>query len=759
MVSESISGYVGRVVFNRDDFYILAFNVATSKPPVARRTETARGNLFGLLQVKSGTPLRLLGEWKDDPKYGRQFVVHSWDAWAQSSHDVTNFLHTCVSGFVDIELASLLGDSLGTQAFAQLSINPGQVQEDLRAKGVSEDDAQAALLGWAQTIATRDISGMLREGGLGVMDVQAAILRFGMAAPSVIRENPYRLMEIPSLSFVKVDQLAQSLGVSFNDARRVEGAILWAVHSAARSGHMFLPRNEVVANVNALLVEHHLVAIVQGDHKSAFLTALQNLIRRKALVLDPKVGLYAPDLYEYERKSASILADLLVSSALSVDLHPFLAEYERTNRISLSAAQKEAVSKLAEHHVLVLTGLPGTGKTTAVRVLVRAFEASGVNFALMAPTGIAGKRLSAVTGHEATTIHRGLKFNGSEWGHHETNRLLYDAVIVDEVSMVDQELIYRLLVALRPDARLVLVGDDAQLPSVGPGNVLRELAGCAAVPTVRLTQIFRQSDKGEIVVNAHCINRGEMISVLDRQDSEFRFIRMSNEEAIVRLIVEMATKLKAKNANFQVLSPKYDGVVGVTNLNERLRDRLNPEGPKEWQRGDQHFRLGDRVMIIKNDHKRGVYNGDVGKLVGINRNQLIVKVHGLDTDMEVEFDDQAAEDKLRLAYAVTVHKSQGNEFDTIILPITTGQGRMLQRNLLYTAVTRARQRVWLLGDETAVRRAVENNRVLQRNTALSHAVLEAVRSGVDGSEEKLNEQRVGKSAAAAVGGLEDDPAG
>jgi exodeoxyribonuclease V alpha subunit len=300
---------------------------------------------------------------------------------------------------------------------------------------------------------------------------------------------------------------------------------------------------------------------------------------------------------------------------------------------------------------------------------------------------------------------------------------------VDEVSMVDQELLFRLLSALRPETMVVLVGDDAQLPSVGPGNVLRELIECKAVPSVRLTQIFRQSEKGEIVGNSHRINRGEMITFGDpKDDTEFKFVRMGDEKRILDLIVEMAAKLKGRDANFQVLSPKHDGTVGVTNLNERLRDRLNPEGPKEWKKGDLHFRLGDRLMVIRNDYQLGVYNGDVGKLVQIYRDSLIVKIHGIGDgglDMEVEFDAEAAVEKLRLAYAITVHKSQGSEFDTIILPIVRSQGRMLQRNLLYTAITRAKKRVWLLGDELAVQQSIANNKVIRRNTALAKALVDA----------------------------------
>ena len=285
---------------------------------------------------------------------------------------------------------------------------------------------------------------------------------------------------------------------------------------------------------------------------------------------------------------------------------------------------------------------------------------------------------------------------------------------------------------------LVLVGDDAQLPSVGPGNVLRELVA-SEVPHIRLTQIFRQSSKGEIVINSHRINRGEMPSLVGAKEaSELKFVRLADEDRLVDLVVGMAEKLKSRNANFQVLSPKYDGLVGVNHLNEMLRDRLNPKGPKEWTEGENHFRLGDRLMVTQNDYKLGVYNGDMGKLVGIHGDCLTVKIHGVspdDPDTLVDFPFEAAIEKLKLAYAISVHKSQGSEFDTVILPVNRSQGRMLQRNLLYTAVTRARKQVWLLGEEEAIRKAIGNNLVIRRNTALAAAIgVEIAHGGRPASE-------------------------
>lgn len=707
---DSVRGRVQRIIFNEGDYYVL--NLVSDEGEAM----AARGHIYGLTQIRDGCTIELVGRWTRHAKYGEQFGFKSWTPWAQTAEDVENFLHVCVEGFSDRELAKGIAEQFGAPAFAALARQP-----------IPDGIPEEAALAWDRAVAVRDLSGMLATGGLSRGEVQAVMGYFGLEAASVVRDNPFRLMEIGTIPFTRVDKLALKLGGTVNDPRRIEGAILWTLRRQLNQGNLYLRRGKLPRLVNAQLRRENLVPLPLGkDADGAYTHAIQELVNRNALVLEQGLGVYLPEFYGYERRSAEMLARLVAPSDIGVEFEPFIDEYERSNHITLSVDQRKAVEELSKHRVLVLTGLPGTGKTTTIRALVRLFEEARLSFSLMAPTGIAAKRLSAVAGHSAATIHRALRYDGDVWGHNETNRYIVDAVIVDETSMVDQELLYRLLRALRPEVVLVLVGDDAQLPSVGAGNVLRELVHCPDVPSVRLTTIFRQSEKGEIVTSSHRINRGEMPELLNpRSETEFKFIHMADEDKIVDLIVKMAATLKSRDANFQILSPKYAGTVGVDNLNERLRDELNPEGPVEWRRGIQHFRLGDRLMVVRNDYERGVYNGDMCKLVRVGkRGDIVVKVHGISggADTMVDFTATAAEEKLRLAYAVTVHKSQGNEFNTVILPIVRAQGRMLQRNLVYTAVTRARKQVWLIGEEAALQRAVADNKVVERNTALSDAI-------------------------------------
>jgi len=719
----ALDGVVQRVVFQSGSFFVFDFLVEEAVD--GRRLWTARGHLFGLQGVTFGVSLRVKGAWGRHPRYGRQFRVRSWEPWYKDSSTFCSFLTHCIRG-ADALSAGALCERYGEGVIDAMSNHPARVLEEV---ACNRQDLQSTLLGWEQAVATCNLSHFLK--GLSAYEVEAIISRLGPTAASLLRSDPYRLLQIPGFDFLRADEFAAGLGFPKQSPERVGGAVLWALDSATRSGHLFLAPDQLpVAALDIPLDEP-----VQGDYAQA----LRRLSEEKMVRVEAGRRVYLPEFFEYERRSANhIAARLRSASGLDLDAHAFLAEFEATSRLCLSQAQRDVVDGIMKSRALVVTGLPGTGKSTSVRALVSLFQKAGISFSLMAPTGIAAKRLSLITDCPASTVHRALAFDGTVWGHGPNNRYLVDAVIVDEMSMVDQELLYRLLVSLRDETLLVLVGDAAQLPSVGPGNVLRELAACAELPTVKLTEIFRQASQGDIVSNSHRINRGEFPELGDpMSDSEFKFMQLQDGHQVRDCIVRMAKKLKARDANFQVLTAKYRGVVGVDALNKALREALNPPGPPEWKGDTQHFRVGDRIMVVRNDYHKHVYNGDVGKLLAIEQDKLIVRIYGLrEEQRQVAFTEEHAEEKLRLAYAVTVHRCQGNEFDTILMPLSLEQGRMLQRNLFYTGVTRARHQVWLFGQKAAIQRAIDNNKVTRRNTVLARAI-----SGVLRREEAKGEPR------------------
>jgi exodeoxyribonuclease V alpha subunit len=702
------------------------------------------GHLYGLVQVRVNTCLEIVGEWVMHPKYGKQIKPYGWLPYARSEKDVERFLSFCLYGFEDPELTKILVATYGMGVYDALKNTPDAIRELFGPNDPMRITADKAISGWELAYSMSALAAFLRDNELGSSQVRAIFDKFGNAAINTIAENPYRLVAIEGFTFTKADRLASRLGIDRNDGRRLEGAILAILWEESRQGHLCVRRGDLQGLIENMAEYEAIESFEIRNVSVAIMAAVDRMVERKIVRLDTEAGVYLPDLYKYERDSAAKLARFITPSKLEVNIEGFLADYEKGQAIELSEAQREGVRQLIDNRVLVLTGGPGTGKTTLVRTFVRLFKQAGIPTQLMAPTGIAAKRLAFVTGNDAATIHRTFGYNGRTWTFNNINKFSAGAVIVDELSMVDQELFYRLLDALHPSTMLVLVGDDCQLPSVGPGNVLRELLSCKNIPNVRLTHIFRQAQQSDIVQASHSIQRGEDLVLEGRSPkSDFQFVHCTDENVLVDLLVKIAEKLKARDANFQVLSPKYDGMCGVTNLNDRLREALNPNtGLPEWQAGRLRVRLGDRLMVTKNDYELNVYNGDMGKLHQVQNATLVVKIYGPTPAQNrlVTFTKAKAMEMLQLAYCVTVHKSQGSEFDTIIMPIVQAHGRMRQRNLFYTGVTRARKKVWLLGDPNAVRYAIANDKVVQRNTVFGRVVHDMVQAlvGVDGGHGKRN---------------------
>ncbi len=680
-----IQGHVEHVIHQSDGYFVLAMVVHDTDFIVRDKIAKVSGHLCGLNVLRSGIPIRIDGDWVSHPKWGRQLRPSCWFPWATTNSGRIRFLTECIEGFGDLDLTTRLVETFGDDTFDMLS-NPARCRTMLEPDDIRQGPLETMLLHWRTARTLSELSRFLQAYEMGPESVKDIYSRFGHEVIEIVSSNPYRLMAVEGFPFERADRIAMNLGIARDDPRRVEGAVLWLLRTQAQQGHLYVRRGDLSVLLSDLIQTELVDPFKIEDIYAALQKAVSILEERRIVTVDAHTGVYLPEMYTYERGSGRKLAAFLTPSELQVDLNSFLAEYQKGNQIELSEAQRDAVRKLVEHRVLVLTGLPGTGKTTVIRALVSVFKRSKLTFSLMAPTGIAAKRLASVTGEEAMTIHRTFGYNGAAWANHGAHKFGVGAVIVDEMSMVDQELFYRVLDALHPSTMIVLVGDDAQLPSVGPGNVMRELMSSPKIPHVRLTQIFRQAATSAIVVASHKINQGKSpLTEVRNPESEFQFVQISDEEKIVDFIVEAAVKLKGRDANFQVLSPKYEGNVGVNILNERLRERLNPPGAqKEWKLGKFYAREGDRLMVVKNNYSLNIYNGDMGKLIAIEREYLTVRIHGIGSgsfDSYVNIPKAQAGSLLKLAYAITVHKSQGSEFDTILMPITRSQGRMLQRNL------------------------------------------------------------------------------
>lgn len=723
-MSEYLRIHVERVMHASDSYFVIKARALDSSENYTPRDVTITGHLFGVQALYPGVPLELHGSWVKHQKYGRQFKAKSWRPWADTTMKVKTFMQLVAPNIItNLVQLDTLTQKYGTSLFAVLSNT-----EKLVAEGTEDDEPTLREISrrWSEMMALGALADSLAEYKLGINAIASIYHKFGLEAEEVLRSNPYRLVEVETLSFVRVDEIARDRGIGLNDLRRVGAAIICSIRECTRQGHLFVRPTSLPRVVTDIISEYGAppfdTNLVESCTKS-----LEELVNNKSVMLDLSTGVYLPQHYQYERETGRMLSKMLASKDFPTDIELFITDFEQNNSIELSDQQKEAVRKLIANNVLTVTGAPGTGKTTLIRVFVGLFRTLGLDFALMAPTGIASKRLANVTGTSASTIHRALKYDGFSWGHNSNNPLECDAVVLDEASMVDMELLYRLVSALPSHAMLVIVGDHDQLPSVGPGNVLRELLGCSSVPSIRLEHVFRQAESSDIVKAAHQIRRGlNPLALQLKPESEFQFVRVPNEETLADLIVKIASKLKAKKVSFQIIAPKYEGIIGVDNLNRKLQAALNPDkGQTSTDLLEHPVRLGDRLMVIKNNYKLNVFNGDLGKLVEIGPDGLTIKIYGVgasDDEVFVTVPNDQAPMLLKLAYSVTVHKSQGEEFDTVVMPITKTQGRMLQRNLLYTAITRAKKKVWLLGEPDAVEKSVANDKVVQRNTVLGQLI-------------------------------------
>lgn len=736
---ERLEGSVERVTYYSEE---TGYSVVRLAVPSRPDLVTVVGHLP---EVQPGERLRLEGVWTVHPQYGRQFKVERCEqVLPATAEGMRRYLGSGLIRGVGPVTAQRIVAHFGADTLRVLEEEPQRLQE---VEGVGPKRADAIAQAWEEQKAIRKVMLFLQSHGVSTGLAVKIYKTYGDDALQVVQEDPYRLArDIWGVGFKTADKIARDLGLPSDAPSRIQAGVAYALSQMADEGHVYVPEEELVSETARLLeVEPALIlpAIQTLD--------AEDVVRRERLiypvgeeggtppseassaekggpVVREEQAVYLAPFYYGEVGAAGRLEMLDESPATRLghfhhmDWDGLLAQVTRGSEIELSPEQREAVRAALTHKVTVLTGGPGTGKTVSVRTMIAALESLGGRYALCAPTGRAAKRLSEATGRPAQTVHRLLEYSPLEgFRRNEKNPLPVDLLIVDEASMLDLLLTHHLLKALDPAAHLLLVGDVDQLPSVGAGDVLRDVIGSGRAKVVRLTHIFRQAAQSGIVVNAHRVNGGRM-PLLNQFDDFYFFTKEDPQEAADLLVDIVVQRIPRKFSldpidEVQVLAPMYRGPCGVSSLNARLQEALNPPRPNRPEQpiGGRVFRVGDKVMQVHNNYDRDVFNGDIGRVLRIDRIQqrLTVVIDGRPVTY-----DWADADELVHAFAISVHKSQGSEYTAVVMPVLTQHYMMLQRNLLYTAITRARRLVVLVGTKRAIAIAVRNDKVRQRHSGL-----------------------------------------
>lgn len=727
-MNQSYKGFIDRLTYhNPENGYTIARLVIEG--------QRERIAIVGTLaSIQEGESVEVEGVWTNHPKYGKQFKVEHYKAvYPSTLEGIQKYLGSGLIKGVGPRSAKRIVDHFGAETLDIIDADPRRLEEVPK---LGKKRVELIAAAWDEQRQIKDVMVFLQSHGVTTGYAVKIFKTYEQEAIQKVRSDPYRLeRDVDGIGFRIADRIAQRLGLGRDAPERVQAGIRYLLSEAADEGHVYLPTVRTMELPVVGMMELPAVGMMERaveilDINAELLPPALEALRANDGVVTEDLRCYLPPLHRAEVGAASSLKRLLRASVEELAVP---AEVE--DGLELAPAQKQAVELVATSKVLVLTGGPGTGKTTVTRRILRLLEAGGLKVALCSPTGRAAKRLSEASGREAKTIHRLLGFQPGERQFKKgyDDRLEVDALIVDEASMIDVVLLNALLRALPDRARLVLVGDIDQLPSVGPGNVLRDIIDSAEVPVVRLTQIFRQAQKSHIIRNAHRINSGEMPIVENDAAADFYFIQEGDPERVVELVEELcAVRLPSYRGwdrcnDIQVLSPMYRGETGALNLNQRLQQRLNPHGQAHSHRGAE-FRVGDKVMQVKNNYDKGVFNGDIGTIERLDAEKQVLYVR---FDYTLEY-DQVDLDQLTLAYAISIHRSQGSEFPVVVLPLTTQHYVMLQRNLLYTAITRAKQMIVIVGTPKALKLAIANDKVAQRYTTLKErlcgevgAVLEA----------------------------------
>lgn len=732
---EKLAGYVEHIIYRNADNGYTVLNLVSGEEEI-----TCVG-IFSA--IAEGENIEASGDYTDHPTYGKQFKVESFEEKAPEDEEaIERYLGSGAIRGIGLALAARIVRRFKADTFRIIEEEPERLAE---VKGISERKAIEIADQVNEKRDLRQAMIFLQQYGITMNLAVKVYQQYGQEVYGIIRENPYRLADdIEGVGFRTADEIAVRVGIRMDSDFRIRSGILYVLLQASTEGHTYLPEEELTRRTGQLLE----VGEEQIEKQYMDLAIERKIIMKQG---ENQTQIYAASFYYMEANTATMLKQLNVSYDVpDLEIEERVRRIEKQTGMELDEHQMTAVKEAVRNGLLIITGGPGTGKTTTINTIIKYFEMEGLDIFLAAPTGRAAKRMSETTGFEARTIHRMLELNGGVDGaagfeRNEQNPLETDVVIIDEMSMVDISLMHALLKAVAVGTRLILVGDVNQLPSVGPGSVLRDIIRSHECNVVMLTKIFRQASTSDIIVNAHKINQGEEVT-LDNKSMDFFFLKRYDADVIISVVLQLIKQklpkfVDATPYDIQVLTPMRKGLLGVERLNGILQRYLNPPSPqkREKEHGDILFREGDKIMQTRNNYQleweirtkyglsvdkgTGVFNGDMG---------IVREINDFAETMTVEFDEgRMVEypykllDELELAYAITIHKSQGSEYPAVVIPLLSGPSMLMNRNLLYTAVTRARKCVTLVGNEVTFAQMVQNTSQQKRYSGLCDRLKEA----------------------------------
>jgi len=702
-----LQGTLERITFRNEENH---YTIARIKIRETRDSVVAVGIMPG---VSEGETLKLTGQWIAHPKYGDQFKVEAFEVTLPATvAGIRRYLGSGIIKGIGISMAKRIVEKFGELSLEVIENEPERLKE---IPGIGKSKADLITRAWDKHHAVRKVMKFLQDHGVGIVHASAILRYYGTESLNILKKNPYSVSrDVPGAGFEVADTIALQTGFKEDDPERLKACLCYLLNKKEADGHVFAEREDLTLGCISLT----------SASQDCIDRALESLAHGEEIVIEDD-HIYLTRLYRAETGIAARIKAMMAVKVFPHNLSDEAITQEVLSRLAvkLSLEQMEVVKEVLTHRVVVITGGPGTGKTTLIRAVCAVLGKLRNKVILAAPTGRAARRLSQVTDKKASTLHRLLLCDPEtgEFARNAANQLDCDVVIVDEASMVDTMLMFHLIEALPVSSVLILVGDIFQLPSVGPGNVLADIIASKTVKTFALTRIFRQAEQSPIVMNAHCIRKGEMPCLENSSEglSEFYFIENSSPEGVVDTIVELCSK-RIRNAfphvdEIQVLTPMHKGEAGTINLNQRLQQVLNTRSGGIESRGII-FKVGDKVMHLKNNYQKEVFNGDIGIVHDVTKStgKLSVDYEGRIVDYDI-----LELDELTLAYAVSVHKSQGSEYSAVVLAMTTQHYPLLQRNLLYTAMTRGKNLVIVVGSKRAISIALNNNKTDQRLSSLA----------------------------------------